>query len=697
MNLAQTSYVGLTGHAASALLFLVLSALLLTSWRGRLQGGLLLAASIGSLAWSVCAIFYSAWGVPGLPLLLGVETLRNIAWFAFMARLLVAGGVVSSQWLEANRMLRTMILLPLLIGILLVLGYVALSLPGFEQGWFRSYFSSFMLLQSTFAIATVAIIEQVFRLTPANQRWALRYLFLSVGGMLVFDFIVYSDALLFQTLRPELWNAKGYIAALAVPLIAITATRNPEWSVRVFVSRGVVFHSTIFLAAGAYLLLMAGAGYYVRSFGGEWADVLQTVLIFAGLIGLLAVLLSKEVRTRVRLFLAKNFYQNKYEYGEEWLRFTEQLASRPADRSIPESVLLAFCDLLGVEGGALWLHEPGGFMQSAHHGNSSRSGNTIDPAAELLGFFEHSNWIVNLEDPESVGALPLPLPRELIEHPRSWLVVPLVHNGQMIACLSLTRSPTAGSFNWEDRDLLTVAGKQAAGYLALLQATDALAEARQFEAYNRLSAFVVHDLKNIVTQLELVISNAVKHGDNPAFVKDAFATVENATRKINAILGHLRRTSSAQLAIKEKVSLATVIANLLQTHAGKLPQPQTSLAETPLTIFAEQSRLEMILGHLLQNAREATGENGHILISTRADNGQAVVEIEDDGCGMSEEFIRHQLFKPFQTTKGNAGMGIGVYEARDFVHGIGGSLRVASTPGKGSTFTLTLPLYHADP
>jgi putative PEP-CTERM system histidine kinase len=247
------------------------------------------------------------------------------------------------------------------------------------------------------------------------------------------------------------------------------------------------------------------------------------------------------------------------------------------------------------------------------------------------------------------------------------------------------------SINWEDRDLLKTAAKQVANHLVVLTTSDELAEAKQFEVFTRLSAYMVHDLKNIASELEMVALNAKKHKSNPEFVEDAFETVDNAASDIKKLLEQLRN-KQAQTTKKLSFELAELVAEVVSSKQLLLPRPQLQALSPGGTVTVEKGRLSNVLGHLIDNAQQATEQTGRIDVTVSSNGTMHVIEIKDSGYGMSADFIRDRLFKPFDTTKGNAGMGIGMHESRDFVRSIGGDIQVQSKPGKGSIISLQLPI-----
>jgi putative PEP-CTERM system histidine kinase len=285
----------------------------------------------------------------------------------------------------------------------------------------------------------------------------------------------------------------------------------------------------------------------------------------------------------------------------------------------------------------------------------------------------------------------LQVPEWLRALERAWLVVPLMHHEGLVGFVVLARSRAPRVCNWEDNDLLKTAGRQAASHLAQMEAAEALANARQFEAFNRLSAFLIHDMKNVVAQLSLIVANSSKHRNKPEFVDDTFKTIENVATKMNRLLTQLR-SGTVSHNKPSHISLDQLLEEVIKTHRERRPAPELKCMERGLMMTVERERLADILGHIIQNAQEATPPDGRVEVLLQSSGAMAVIEVRDTGCGMDDDFIRDRLFRPFDSTKGRSGMGIGAYEAREFVRESGGQLDVESEPGIGTCFRIRLPL-----
>lgn len=679
--------VGTVSYGLAAVAFLLLTGLLIAGWRGKFQGALLGVAAAVTTLWAGLSAYASATGGALSAVADLLEIARDSLWLLFLWKLLAAR-VIPENHLTQKRMKRWFVLGVSLVGAIFV---ATLSL---HAHWLvfsaQASFVTVIIGRVVLALIGLALVEQLYRNAPEAQRWAIKYFCLGLGAIFSYDFYLYSDAMLFHTVDIGIWSARGFINALLVPLIAVSAARNPLWSLNVHVSRRVVFHSAALFGAGTYLLVMAGAGYYIRLFGGNWGGVLQVAFLFGAAVILLAILFSGALRARLKVFLSKHFFNYKYDYREEWLRFTHTLSAGEPGLKLRQRSLQAVAELVDSPAAVLWVEDAGVFCQAAQW-NLPALSEIEDEHGSLCRFLAERQWVVNLKEhataPDIYGDLLLPT--WIAALPRAWLITPLILHERLMGFIVLAESRSPRDFNWEDSDLLKTAGRQVAVYLAQIQATEALVEARQFESFNRLSTYVVHDLKNIVAQLSLLLTNAQKHKHNPAFQEDMLATVENAAQRMTRLLAQLRTGyQSAQQATG--VDLVPLLTRLIQEKSHFRPVPQLRAPAQPIWVIADKERLSRVLGHLVQNAIEATPESGSVNVAIEAQGDSAHVTVQDSGHGMDEEFIREKLFRPFETTK-ITGMGIGAYECREYVRELRGELSVVSQVDRGTTFTVSLP------
>jgi putative PEP-CTERM system histidine kinase len=679
--------VGALGYAAAALLLAALAILLLTTWRGRLQGGLLLAAVLANALWAGFLGAQAQWHSLPVELVWAVEAGRMLAWLLFLIRML--------QLLQAGetgqlRALRWSIVFASLLLMLPFEDMLLAFLPDYGGAIGNARLIGLVMLM----VAGLFLIEQIYRNTPWQHRWGIKFLCFGLGALFAYDFYFFADALLFGRIDRGLFLSRGAVNAFVVPFIAVSVARNPQWSFDLSVSRTVVMHSTTLVAAGVYLLFMALAGYYIRYYGGEWSTVFQPLFFFGAGLLLMVLLFSGQLRSHLKLFVSKHFFSYRYDYREEWLRLISVLSGQVLQATLPERIIYALAELVESTGGAIWVRAADGGCEFRRCWNIPDT--SIDPRWRTTDFcvgLRRSGQVIEIEQAEDAGpsANALALPDWMRANPDLWLIVPLLHEDQLMGFVVLAKARVPLTLDWENIQLLQTAARQAASYLALDEAAAALAQARQFEGFNRLAAFIVHDLKNLVAQLSLITRNAERYRSNPEFVEDAFETVRHSVDKMNRLLAQLR--SAVPSGRDGEIALRPLLERVVSERAAQPPIPSLQVVSGARSaVRADSDRLYAVLNNVVQNAQEASGKDGRVEVRLSERDAGAMIEIVDNGCGMDDEFVRERLFRPFDSTKGLAGMGIGAYECKEFVTLLGGRVEVDSTPGVGTCFQILIPL-----
>jgi putative PEP-CTERM system histidine kinase len=645
-----------------------------------------LGAVLASSAWGWFGLAFMVYGMPGLVVAADLaDLLRYGFWFAVLLLLFrergggkLPGGM---DWLVPSALI--LVAFGLAARIFSLLGVTVLGDPA------RLVLFSSMALP----VFVLVLVEQLFRNVTEDSQWNIKPLCLGLAGAALFDVYLYSQAVLFNRLDGDALSIRGAVHTLAVPLLILASTRRSNWISKIQISRKAAFHSATLLIAGVYLIFVSGVGYYVRYFGGEWGRALQLGMIFLALLLLIVLALSGSVRATLKVFLGKHFFRYRYDYRDEWLRFTQTLSGQNSPQQMGEQVVRGLADLLESPGGGLWMRSRGenSFSQMARW-NQPPSLAREDADSPLCQFLTGSGWVINLEEFRSYSRRygTLTLPAWLQEIEQAWLIVPLTVSDELIGFVILARARTRVEVNWEVNDLLKTAGRQAASFLAQMQATEALLEVRKFDAFNRMSAFVVHDLKNIVTQLALMMKNAQRHSQNPEFQRDMLLTVENSLDRMRQLMLQLREGATPP-GTAVGVDLCEIADRMKSLAEGRGRELAVQVHDRVGT-RGHAERLERIIGHVIQNAFDATPASGAVSLALDRHGGQARIVVADNGQGMSQEFIRDRLFKPFQTTK-QAGMGIGAYESFQYVQELGGKIDVDSALNQGTTVTILLPLF----
>ena len=660
---------GVFGYGFAAAAFLAFAVHLGLGRRGGARAWILLGVVAASAAWSMASLAFSLTGLAVLWRAQAVlDALRMGGWLLFLWSVLLG----TPSGLRAAP---------------LVLAMPIAAWLFYPEGFQPSSRLAFGVLLAV-TVAGLVLTEQVFRRALEDARWALKPLCLGLGAGLVFDLYLFADALLFSRIDAGVWAVRGFVHALVIPFIAIATVRNRAWTIDIALSRGVVFHSTAVLACGLYLLAVAAAGYYVRYFGGSWGKALQVGFIFAALLVLAALFWSGTLRSRLRVFINKHFFSYRYDYRQEWLRFTSLLSSRDPGTSSAQRSIQALANLVESPGGAIWLQSAGnGYAQAARWNMPSVEAREPGDSG-FAAFLAKTGWVVELQDSQQIATLELP--SWLRQLPAAWLVVPVIAEQELTGFAVLATPRAKIEVDWEVRDLLKTAARQVGSFLVQVQASEALLEARKFESFNKMTAFVVHDLKNLVAQLSLLLKNAERHRHNPRFQEDMFATVKHVEERMNKLLEQLSTGSRGEENLRP-IQLAKVVERVVAAKKAERADIAVHATDAAVAAIGYEQRFERVLGHLVQNAIDATQQSGEVRISVGAQGESAVVEVSDSGCGMSEAFVRERLFRPFQTTKGN-GMGIGAFEVAQYAKDMGGRIEVDSRPGAGTRFKLMFPL-----
>jgi len=675
--------LGFVGYGAAALGFIFLTVLLATSWRGKRVGARLILAGAVTAVWALLLAMQGHTGHMPLALVYLVEVGRDACWLVVLVelarpvapRLLIAGTQV--LWIGLLALMVAMSAIPGLAGSIetpsLLLSRAGLGL----------------------ALCGLVLLEQLYRNTSPAGRRALRYFVLGLGGIFAYDLFLYSQAELLRGISEDAWNARGFIVAGAVPLIALSVRRNPEWSLDIFVSRQVVFYTTTFVAVGIYLVVMALAGYVIRDMGGTWGAVGQ-ILFFAGAAVVLVFLVaSGALRRHAAVFIAKHFYSNKYDYRVEWLRFIQTLSATSED-DIRVTAIRAVAQIFGSPGGILLVHDEQSrqFVPAASWPMRLETVAGLEPLpanGDLVRFIRQKQWIIDLQEYRRTPDFyqNIELPGWLRDSQALRIVSPLLELDQLFGLFVLYDPPPPFALMYEDRDLLKTVGRHVATQLAQHAADRRLAESRQFEAYNRLTAFMMHDLKNSVAQLLLIVANAERHKRNPEFIDDAIGTIGNTVERMTRLIEQLRH--SATSSVPKTIRFDDLVRNTVDRCSLRPPVPELEIGPQPIWVKADPPRLSAVVEHVIRNAQDAAPQ-GTISISLRAAGESVLLRVADTGKGMDPEFVRERLFRPFDSTKGSKGMGIGAYQAREYVQMLGGHVEVQSSPGQGTVFLINLPL-----
>ena len=655
-----------------AVVYAVLAVLIL--WRARKPSPLLLGACCAVTAGWAGFSSWSGHGLEGVED--GLDLVRALAWFGFLyylyrdarlgrplhevgfaaAGLLAAIGGVSAELLPA---------LP-------VSGGLALS--------------TLVAVRLFLGVVELLLIENLYLNLPPGARWHVALPSVLLGALACFDIALCADLVLYHQSSVAMVGARTVVMILIAPVLVVAAARGQRWKGRVRLSRSAVFHSATLILSGGVLVALAAMGEVFRLLDSSWGWLVQVSVAFVLAIGVGLMMTSASARSRFQRIFVEHFFEERYDYRRQWLSCIRTLSGDDGDilSALPTRVIRAMGSVVDSPAGTLFLRD-GGVGSLSWAGSWNMPGTEAMPGDHpVLAAIRQGTWIARLDAERDAPLRAAPL--DTLGAP--WLAVPLLHRSDVVGLVIMARPRAPFPLEQEVFDLLRIVAQEVSTYLAEQRATQTLLQTRDLHDYSKRFAFVAHDIKNVSSQLALLVANAQSHISNPAFQQDMIETVQSSVRKIGALLERLERpeVDKAPAALALVARLEGLVGTYRRVrHAGIVLEHDGSTGTVAMGVEA----FEAAMTHLLNNAVEAGGARS-IVLRVRHEARQVVVDVVDSGPGMTAEFIREQLFRPFTTSKAG-GSGIGAFQARELVREAGGDLVALSKPGMGTTMRILLP------
>lgn len=673
MSLSAAFYT----HAAAAIGYAIFVGLLVAlGERSRLKTAMAVAAGL-TAGWAAVWVAYDlGWDAVWIPSLAG--SLRDAGWLAVILTVLWNGLEKGGVWYRLVAVAAIAVAIDAL--------FCAMRL---DVGTFAGIRVDYQVTRIAVTILGLIFVENMLRNVSSDGFWAIKSLGIGLAAIFVFNLVLRIPQFLTHTTDDGLVAAQPVVFLIALPLFVMSAVRSPALRLNIHSSRRLVFHTATLIAAGILLQGTALAAYYIRNYGGTTATILAVLVVFSGLVALALAITSGVLRSALRTFINENFFSYKYDYRVEWQKFIQSLSAWD-DGGIAMRVLRTLSELMDTPGGALWSYRErwNQFMPAAQW--------SFPTELAPLGLEDRA---VRVFDDENVAYLDLTSAEDAEatapwreRFAGAWIVVPLRYRSTLtgIAVLNPPRAPK--SLNWEDKNLIALVAMQLAAYLVQEETTQALADARQLEEFNKRIAFILHDIKNTIGQLSLIARNAEQFGDNAEFRKDMVLTIEHSVEKLHELLARLRGEAGAlPVAAAEGTNLTALIADFVARKRSIGVDIVMGDTELPAFVsLSDQKAFLNVLEHVVMNAVEATPAGAQVRLRIETGGGRVRVNVDDQGAGMTPQFIAKELFRPLRTTKG-AGMGIGAYQAKETMRDLGGDIEVASRVGQGTTITLLLP------
>lgn len=666
-----------TLYGGCAVICVLLAVLLLVTTRSR---GAMLAIGAAAMtgAWAAAVAAEPAMPLSGLSG--SLEILRAGLWFAMLlglawrfagprarplARRFAAGGAVVTILALAATM-------PMTQG--------ALATPSFASGA--------ILARISLALLVVLLAENLYRNASEGARWHVKLPCIVLGGLASFDVLLYAAAGISRSFPPGMLDARAVVTGLSMPLLLVGVMRVQRIRRDPPVSREVVFHGATLLLAGGFLLMVGGAAELLRHIDPDWSASTQASLLATALMAIAVVATTGSARSQMRRLVVDHFFTARYDYRREWLRCVATLADPADDAPATTRAIRAIADAVDSPGGALFLREAGGArLACVATWNGPASAIALTEDQPIVQSLQGGAWVAEF----APGAAPQDLAAAFGP---VWLAVPLPLHGPgegLFGVVLLWPPRAAFTTDREVFDLLRTLGREVAMFLAERRAAESLADQRRLEDYAKRFAFVAHDVKTVASQLRLLLANAEDNIADPEFQRDMLVTVRASADRINSLIARLRQPEAAALPKAGPAPFQP--AARLRALVAARPRPVRLDDDTAGAgcVAMDAERFDTAIVHLLNNAEEACEGSEPVRIRLRQPAGRVVIDITDRGQGMTPEFIRDELFRPFGTAKPD-GTGIGAWQARELLRAAGGDLVVLSHLGAGTTMRVTLPL-----
>jgi putative PEP-CTERM system histidine kinase len=549
------------------------------------------------------------------------------------------------------------------------------------------------------AILGLMNLEATYRAAVGTMLWRIKFMILGLGLILIVQIYTSSEALLFHnTLNLSLQSVTAIATLLGGALILRSLFRAGHFNIDVYPSQSVLRSSLTVMLAGIYFFSVGIFARVVEFFGGDTAFTLKAFILLAALVLVAVLSLSDRIRQHARRFLSRHFQRPLYDYRSMWRRFTKETVSQVKPLELCQATAKFLSDIFQALSITIWLVDEkrenftlaASTLLSASQANDFKLSDA-DALTVMQALEQHSDPVDLDGSSENWAAVLRRCHPDEFPRGGSRICVPLMSGGQLLGMIILGDRVEGLPFSWQDFDLLKCVADSMAASLLNIQLSRKILQAGQLEAFQTMSAFFVHDLKNTTSTLNLMLKNLPANFDNPEFRQDALRGITRTVAHINHLierLGQLR----GRLQINPVASDLNELVLAALADVETTPQINLVKAIRPLPkMLLDPEQMLKVVTNLVFNAREAVASTGEVRVETSQNNGYAVLSISDNGCGMKPEFLNQSLFRPFQTTKKN-GLGIGLFQSKMIVEAHQGRIHVESQPGKGTTFRIILPI-----
>jgi putative PEP-CTERM system histidine kinase len=606
--------------------------------------------------------------------------------------------LVRSRWLLVGAFLIPLLSLAALYSPFLYI--VSYEPPA--HGWGLRLSEPAEILNVLILVSTVLIltnIERTFRAAVGTMRWRIKFLVLGLGVVFAARIYTRSQALLFSYYSLSQLSVETTALLIGCVLISIAYVRNGFGEIDVYPSRAVLQTSFTVLLTGAYLFVVGVLAQIVARFGGATSFPMAAFVVLLGVATLAVLFLSDRARQSLQLFISRHFKRPQHDFRQIWARFTRSLSAALDEAALCTTAARLISETFGALSVSTWLFdEQGERLIRVSSTSDAEHAPSDDSTSSIAGKELNSAKLSKVSRPFDLGRTREKWARDLIEKSSgqfrtggSPVCVPLIGGEHCLGAIVLADRVRGLGYSAEEMDLLKCIGEQVAASLLKLRLTEEIMERKELEAFQTMSAFLIHDLKNAASTLGLMLENLPAHFDNPAFRQDAFRGIGSAASRINDLINRMNALRHELRLKPVELDLNLVVTEALATLNGTLENKLVTKFDQIPKILADRQQLQSVFTNLLLNACDAVGMNGRITVETTRQGEWVALSVSDNGCGMTEQFIKNSLFRPFRSTK-KKGLGIGMFQSKTIVEAHQGKIHVESELGVGTTFRVMLPL-----
>lgn len=572
--------------------------------------------------------------------------------------------------------------------------------PSTPFNWIVSLEWAGFILNLIFLLSMIGALvglERTYRASIGTLRWKIKFMLYGMGTLFAARFFTSSQIVLAQQIDPSLESINAVALFICCLLVGRSVIRKGSFEIDLYPSQSIINGSVVISLAGAYLIIVGVLAKVIEHLGGDQAFAIQTFLVLVALVGLALLIQSDRIRQLIRRFVSRNFQRPLYDYRTLWLKVTAATSQSVREKDICESTTKLLANLFDTKLTSIWLLDTLGNQFTLAASADQQTNISLRAESKRIAAGNIPTKLLELPEPLNLDKLEGDWKTSIIENNPSVfpdggdrILVPLTGQGSVVGFAVLGDRTNTLNFTQQEFDTLSCIGNHIAATLLSAALTRKLEESKEIEAFQTMATFFVHDLKNAVSTLNLMLKNMPLHWDNPEFRADALRGIGNTSQRITDLITRLSQVRHELDILPTQLSLKELTDSILSQW--EVP-PHIQFSRTKIEdiqVRADSSKLKSVILNLLINASEAMDAPGRIDLSISLEGAKALIRVKDTGSGMSDEFIRDALFRPFKTTK-KSGLGIGMFQSKMVIEAHGGSIDVESKEGKGSVFTVKLP------